>query len=107
MRFVLVLAAGLVLSGCSVLDQMTSVLRPSPFTEAPVVQVSRNYALTHAIVRIPADLTFSEAKRYYPLADIVWRGDPPGDRHAQVANLFINAVELAKPGLTAAVPVIA
>ncbi|NBR52107.1 MAG: hypothetical protein EBT91_01350 [Rhodobacteraceae bacterium] len=74
---------------------------------APVVQVSRNYALADAIVRIPADLTVSEANRYYPLADIVWRGDPPGDRHAQVANLFINAVELAKPGLAGAVPVIA
>ena len=107
LRFVLVLAAGLVLSGCSVLDKMTSVFRPSPFTVAPVVQVSRNYALNDAIVRIPADLTVSEANRYYPFADIVWRGDPPGDRHAQVANLFINAVELAKPGLTGAVPVIA
>jgi len=102
-----VLTAGLALSGCSVFDRITSVFRPSPFTVAPVEAVSKNYSLVDATVRVPAELTTSEANAYYPFADIVWRGDPPGDRHAQIANLFINAVELAKPGLTGQIPVIA
>ncbi len=107
MRFALVLVAAVALSGCSVLERVTSFFRPSPFTVVPVVDVTRNFTLTDDIVRIPSELTVSEANTYYPMADIVWRGDPPGDRHAQVAKLFTNAVELAKPGLVGQVPVIA
>ena len=35
-------------------------------------------------VRVPRSLKVSEANRYLPAGDIVWREDPPGDRHAQV-----------------------
>lgn len=42
---------------------------------------------------------------YYPLADIVWSGDAPGDRYAQIGSLFSGVVEMAKPALTGAVPV--
>lgn len=107
LRIALVLAAGIVLSGCSALERMESFFRPNPYTVATVENVSRSYALIDAIVDIPPVLTVSEANAYYPLADIVWRGDPPGDRHAQLARLFTDAVELAKPGLTGAVPVVA
>ena len=30
----------------------------------------------------------SEENVYAPEADIVWRGEPEGDRHAQVAQIF-------------------
>jgi hypothetical protein len=30
----------------------------------------------------------SEENVYAPEAEIVWRGEPEGDRHAQVAQIF-------------------
>lgn len=39
-------------------------------------------------IRVPRTLSVSEANSYYPRADIVWRGDPIGDRHAQVSAIF-------------------
>ncbi len=107
LQIVFVLVAGFVLSGCSILDRTGSFFQPSPFAAEAVETVSRNYALTDAIVLIPPELTVSEANAFYPWADIVWRGDPPGDRHAQIADIFTNAVDLAKPGLTGRVPVVA
>ena len=50
-------------------------------------------------VRVPADLTVSEANLYYPIADIVWRGDPAGNRKAQVAHLFEQGVRTAQSRL--------
>lgn len=43
-------------------------------------------------VRVSRDLKVSEANSYYPGGDIVWRGDPIGDRHAQVQKIFEDAI---------------
>lgn len=107
LRIALVVAAGVVLSGCSALERAESLFRPNPYTVAPAESISRNYALVDAVVLVPAELRTSEANAYYPFADIVWRGDPPGDRHAQITKLFTDAVQLAKPGLVGQIPVIA
>lgn len=45
-------------------------------------------------VTVPDSLTTTEDPSYIPRADIVWHGDPPGDRKAQVAQIM-------KEGLTA------
>ncbi len=37
------------------------------------------------------DLTVFEGDLHYPVADINWRGDPPGDRHAQVDAIVTRA----------------
>lgn len=39
-------------------------------------------------VVVPDHLKISEANLYYPIADIVWRGDPRGDRRAQIRSMF-------------------
>lgn len=39
-------------------------------------------------VHVPRTLKVSEANRFLPKADIVWRGDPVGDRYAQVGAIF-------------------
>jgi hypothetical protein len=57
---------------------------------------------------VPAELRVSERNSYYPFADIVWRGDPVGDRHAQIAALFREAGDrLAAPAGDGQRPVIA
>ena len=43
-------------------------------------------------VRVPRSLKVSEANRYLPKGDIVWREDPIGDRHAQVQKIFEDAL---------------
>jgi hypothetical protein len=43
-------------------------------------------------VIVPRSLTVSESDAYYPMADIVWRGDPPGDRYDQVAQIFRDSL---------------
>lgn len=50
-------------------------------------------------VIVPRDLSVSEANLYYPRADIVWRGDLPGDRHAQVQTIFEEAARRGVTGL--------
>jgi hypothetical protein len=39
-------------------------------------------------VTVPRTLKVSEANMFYPIADIVWRGDAYGDRHEQVEAIF-------------------
>ncbi len=43
-------------------------------------------------VRVPRSLKVSERNSYLPFGDIVWRGDPMGDRHAQVAKIMQDAL---------------
>jgi len=49
---------------------------------------SAEWRLADVRVRVSDDLTVSEANLYYPVADIVWREDPFGDRRAQVAKII-------------------
>lgn len=44
------------------------------------------------IVRVPRTLKVSEANRFLPTGDIVWRGEPIGDRHLQVQKIFQTAM---------------
>jgi hypothetical protein len=51
-------------------------------------------------VIVPSSLRSSEANVYYPLADIVWRGDPLGNRHEQVRQIFREAAATATFSMT-------
>lgn len=58
-------------------------------------QVQAQYRIADFTIRVPRALRVSEANRYYPGGDIVWRGEPLGDRHAQVAEIFRESLEMA------------
>lgn len=51
-------------------------------------------------VEAPAHLTVSEANRLNPSTDIVWRGDPYGNRRHQVEDIFTAAALNATRGLS-------
>lgn len=53
----------------------------------PTVMVPK-YDVQQINVSVPGKLRVSEANMYYPLADIVWRGEPVGDRHLQVKSII-------------------
>lgn len=57
-------------------------------------------------VVIPESLRVSEANRYYPSGDIVWRGDPIGDRHAQVKAIFEAALQQTAQSSEGDIPVL-
>ncbi|WP_135504835.1 DUF6778 family protein [Roseovarius aestuariivivens] len=95
---------GLAVSGCASVETAT---RNAPLAAVDIAPVELTYNVQDIRVSVPKSLKVSEANRYYPGGDIVWREDPLGDRHAQVKAIVENAlrkgVETMKPGL---VPVI-
>lgn len=100
-------ALALGLSACSVADTVT---RNAPLetprlaaTQAP--QTVRDYQLHSIRFAVPAELTVSEANSYYPIADIVWRGDPLGNRPEQINRIFQTSIQAAGEGLTGSVPI--
>jgi hypothetical protein len=61
--------------------------------------LSRGWRLAEVRVDVPRSLTVSEAKSLLPSADIVWREDPLGDRHAQVDKIMTDAITRGAQGL--------
>ncbi len=53
------------------------------------------YDVVGISVNVPQSLRVSEANTFHPNADIVWHGDPYGDRYQQVADIFRNAATAA------------
>ena len=56
-------------------------------------------AVTSVEIVVPQSLTVSEANVLVPMSDIVWRGDPLGDRRAQVAAIILDAANTATSGM--------
>lgn len=56
-------------------------------------------------IAVPKSLEVSEANKYLPQGDIVWRGDPMGDRHEQVRKIFEEAFSRGTAGLDGGTPV--
>lgn len=67
---------------------LTACGAQSPLGGSRGAQVERSYDIASFTFAAPADLTVSEAEGFYPFADVVWRGDPPGDRVAQIGAMF-------------------
>lgn len=58
------------------------------------------------VVNVPDSLTVSELNTYKPVADIVWREDPYGDRHAQVKAIFEDGIGRGARSLQGNLPVV-
>ena len=59
--------------------------------QGPVFKTSQ-YDVTDITVTVPRTLVVSEANVFHPDADIVWRGEPVGDRYAQVEAIMAEAM---------------
>ena len=68
--------------------------------------VNRDYKVARMQFHAPADLKVSEGNGYYPFADVVWRGDPVGDRIAQIGAIFQTAIDRGAADLDGATPVV-
>ena len=102
------LAAVLGLSACATVDTATrnapaGIAAQTPITVPAYVEPLN---VTAVQVHVPDSLTVSEANSYYPNADIVWREDLLGNRHAQVQVIMQDAAERASAGHTDGRPVV-
>lgn len=105
-RAISAIIIGLAVAGCSGPDTAT---RNSPL-EMPAVSAPAtlpSFDIRDIRVSVPKSLKVSEADRYFPGGDIVWREDPRGDRHAQVKAIFDaglgQGVQSIGPGLVPAI----
>lgn len=57
------------------------------------------YDVREVRVTVPGTLVVSEANLFYPVADIVWRGEPRGDRHEQVRQIVTEAFGFGTAGM--------
>ncbi len=107
LRSIAVLGLALGVAGCANVDTVT---RNAPLDlgnpAATVTQATRSYTVTDVRAVVPQSLRVSEANGYYPITDIVWRGDPLGDRHTQLEAIFEEAASRGAEKLTGDVPVV-
>lgn len=84
----------MLLTGCLVPDAVTERgFVDSTGTATAENIAERDYDLRKVTLGTEGELTVSEANRYYPSEDVVWRGDPLGDRVAQVLAMFKTAMD--------------
>lgn len=112
------LALGAMTAACAQLPDVTSrnapfeatepLLGSSPLVTESVAQMQLPYSMnvTEINVRAPRSLKVSEANVYYPRGDIVWRGDPIGDRYEQIEAIFEEAFARGTANMNGAVPVV-
>ncbi|KIN60870.1 Lipoprotein [Sulfitobacter noctilucae] len=82
----------------------TNIVHPAALTTQPdALPVS----VSDIRIVVPRALSVSETNTYYPKGDIVWRGDPIGDRHAQVKSLFENGFAAGTADMNGQTPVTA
>lgn len=65
------------------------------------IKLAAQYDVAEVRIVVPQTLRVSEANSYRPNADIVWRGDPPGDRYAQVQAIMAEGFAQGTAAMTA------
>ena len=68
---------------------------------APGAAVQLAFNVVNYTVSVPRTLLVSEADVYLPIADIVWHGDPDGDRYEQIKTIFDAAMAQSTQDMTA------
>lgn len=86
------LVAGLALAGCG------STFSTAYDTAAPPA-ARADWRVTDVRIVTPANLTTTEQNSFIPKADVVWHGDPAGNRIQQAAAIVKRGVEQGLGGL--------
>lgn len=78
-------------------DRSQMTLASQGRAEGPGVAAQQVLAAQYDVedirISVPSKLKVSEANVFYPVADVVWRGEPAGNRHAQVMSIFKEAMD--------------
>ena len=92
------LCAALLVAGCG--GQFATDFEPLAPDLAP------SWRLAEVQATVPRELTVSVRNLLAPSADIVWYGDPEGDRRAQVAAILEEGIRRGASGLSGGRPVV-
>lgn len=80
-------------------------------TKDSTVAVGRKVAIplnvTDVVIKVPTSLRVSEADTWMPNADVVWHGEPRGNRLEQVNRIFSDAAKAGTGAFTSGLPVVA
>lgn len=99
-----ILALGLVagLSACASVGTTSLAGPDTPTRNEPISETLNStvtalsaigpYTVESVNVSVPRSLRVSEANRFYPSGDIVWREDPIGDRYEQVQAIMTDGL---------------
>lgn len=92
-RVLVLCVAALGLSACGgVVSRSASEAQLSIAAKnGPTVMVPK-YDVQQVNVTVPQSLRVSEANVFYPIADIVWRGEPMANRHNQVRAIVSEGI---------------
>lgn len=112
-----ILVFALALSACGQTTSMstqsqvsTDVSQASRLPQAAAgqgpVMLQAEYDVKAVNVIVPRNLKVSEANTFRPSADIVWRGDLPGDRYAQVKAIVESAAARSTASMHLGRPVV-
>ena len=94
------------MNGAPAISDVTPVVAIDAFGVSKFAEHRVPVHVTSVQVNVPRSLKVSEANRYLPQGDIVWREDPRGDRYAQVQTIVQSAMDRGVMGLDGPVPVI-
>ncbi len=78
--------------------------RDAPVAVGQKVAIPLN--VVDVVIKVPNTLRVSEAETFYPNADVVWRGEPRGNRLEQVHRIFTEAAARGTGGLKTGLPVV-
>ncbi len=109
LRPAVLLAAVLGLTACASTDTASRnapIKAPLATPEAPAASALSDFKVVQVSVNVPDSLRVSEANRYYPSGDIVWREDPIGDRHEQVRAIMEAGLTRGVSGFDGGRPVV-
>jgi hypothetical protein len=92
-RFLFAGCLALCLGACATPEPATrgASVDPSAVADGSVAMVTPDYNVVAIKIDVPRSLHVSEANSFFPMADIVWHGDPLGDRYAQVQSIYEEA----------------
>ena len=97
-RLIGAMALGVMLAGCGGEFEIDY--------EETVGDVARGWTLGRVDVTVPTELTVSDRNRLAPDADIVWHGDPAGDRREQVRAILKAGIGQGAAALPGRRPVV-
>lgn len=110
MKITRILASLTLVAGLSACDSNDLASRgvpaPAAFENHTAMSGASDWVLSDVQVHVPHTLPTTEADVYYPRADLVWHGDPAGDRYAQVEALIDRGLTAGAAALNGTRPVI-
>lgn len=109
LKWISFVALGAAVSACSTAPALDGpervTAKQAPAAAVAVAEEAPDYRINGFSVSVPDTLVVSERNGYYPGADIVWREDPIGDRHAQVKAIFDTAFARGAKEISGSKPV--